>query len=116
MKYSLYFSNMNKHTEKTLKIISRRLHDELGEDLEGFFAFGSRIRGDQDDESDFDLLVIVRGRTTAKIDSIINIIVDIEYENSLSFFPVIKDSNAFNLEKSFSTPFYQNIINEGIRI
>ena len=107
---------MNIYTEKTLQKISRRLHDELGDDIEGFFAFGSRIRGDHDDDSDFDLLVVVRGRTPEKIDRIISIIVDTEYENNMSFFPVIKDSNSYNLEKTFSTPFYQNIINEGIRL
>jgi predicted nucleotidyltransferase len=107
---------MNNYTEKTLKTISRRLHDELGEDIEGFFAFGSRIRGDHNDDSDFDLLVVVIERTPEKIDRIISIIVDVEFENNMSFFPVIKDSISFNLEKKFSTPFYQNIINEGIQL
>jgi hypothetical protein len=59
---------------------------------------------------------VVKNRTTRKIDQVIDIIVDTENEYGMSFFPVIKDSESFNLEKKYSTPFYQNITNEGVRL
>lgn len=111
-----YYNTMDDHAYKTLQIISRKLQDEFPTDLEGFYAFGSRVRGDHHEESDFDLLVVVTDRTPAKINRIIDIIVDTEMEHNLSFFPVIKDTSAFEKEKQYNTPFYHNIMEEGIAL
>lgn len=107
---------MDQHTRHTLDTISDRLSTTLRDDLEGFYAFGSRVRGDFTDESDFDLLVVIKHRTPEKVDTIVGIIVEIEMKNNLSFFPVIKDASSFAMERKYSSPFYQNVMNEGIAL
>jgi|GEM_PF-3762865 predicted nucleotidyltransferase len=58
------------------------------ERIVSIYASGSRVRGDYREWSDIDLLIIVKD----------------------------KDSRAFKKGKRFRTPFYENIIREGIAL
>ena len=107
---------MFNHYKKTLKKFSSSLRERFGADIEGVFAFGSYARGDNDGRSDFDIMIVVKEKTPAKEAEIISILVDLEQEQDISFTPVIKDAGSFALEKKYNSPFYRNIINEGIRI
>lgn len=78
------------------------------------YAFGSRVRGDFDVWSDFDVLIVVRDRNPELEKEIIGMFVDEEMKAGLSFTPVIKDVKSFELEKKYHSPFYQNIIKEGV--
>jgi len=80
------------------------------------YAFGSRVRGDFSASSDFDVLVVVRDKNPEIEYAIVSVIVDIEMQYNLSFTPVIKDEKAFELEKKYNSPFYNNIIHEGIQL
>lgn len=107
---------MYPHEEKTLKRIISRLRQELEQKIIAVYAFGSRVRGDFNEGSDFDVLVIVRDRTPELEKEIIGIFVDEEMKAGLSFTPVIKDVRSFELEKKYNSPFYQNIMQEGISL
>ncbi len=102
------------HEQKALEDISRSLREAFGDDIEQIVAFGSKVRGDFSDTSDFDLLIVVRNRTQQKQQKIIEIVVDIEEKHGISFSPLIKDAGAFAQERACNTPFYQNITREGI--
>jgi len=107
---------LNKYEEKILKQIVQALRLNFANKLIAVYAFGSKIRGDFDEWSDFDVLIIIKGKTPAIEKKIISIIVDEEYRNGLSFAPIIKDEKAFEMEKLFHTPFYENIMREGIAL
>ena len=104
------------HEKKVLKHIADRLKKSLPARLLSVYAFGSRVRGDFDEWSDFDMLIIVKNRNTKIESQIIGIIVDEEMKSGLSFAPVIKDIRAFEMEKKYKTPFYENIKKEGMRL
>ncbi|MEW6419597.1 MAG: nucleotidyltransferase domain-containing protein [Nitrospirota bacterium] len=78
------------------------------------YAFGSRVRGDHNEWSDFDVLVLVKDKNPELVDGIIEIFADEEYEKGIFFSPVIKDITVFEREKQYNTPFYQNIKKEGV--
>jgi len=105
---------MFKHEREILASLSDLLRDRFGEDIQSVYAFGSRVRGDNDGLSDFDLLVVVKDRTPEKEKNIIGAIVDFEMERDMSFTPVLKDAGSFALEKKFNAPFYRNIAREGV--
>ncbi len=107
-------SIMFKHEQKVLATIAQELRNTFGEVIAGVYAFGSRVRGDHTARSDFDVLILVTEKTVEIEKKIIGVIVDIETEHGLSFSPVIKTTESFELEKKYNSPFYQNINREAI--
>ncbi len=107
---------MHFYEKRTLEKISSTLKKNLHGDLIAIYAFGSRVRGDHREGSDFDILVIVKNRTLKIEETIIDVFVEEEMESGLSFDPLIKTASSFELEKQHHTPFYQNIQNEGIPV
>ena len=99
---------------QSLQRISAKLREKLRQRIVSVYAFGSRVRGDHDQWSDFDVLVVVRDKEPRVESEIIDIFVDEEMESGTSFTPVIKDIRAFELEEKFHTPFYENISKEGV--
>jgi predicted nucleotidyltransferase len=105
---------MISHIDKSLRAISSRLRDALPEVIDSIRVFGSRARGDHSGMSDIDILIVVKRKTPSIEDRIISIIVNEEARYGLSLTPVIKDVAAFEKEKNFNTPFFENIMKEGI--
>ena len=107
---------MYAHEKAALQRISASLRERYPEDILSVYAFGSRARGDHGARSDFDVLVIVRERSLAVEEAVIEAFVDGERQSGLSFDPVIKSLRSFELEKRHHTPFFQNIEQEGIPV
>ncbi len=105
---------MHEHEKKTLRKITEKLRDKFSNRVVSVYAFGSRVRGDYDEWSDFDVLVIVKDKSPEIEKEIIGIVVDEELQSGISFGTVIKDIKDFELEKKFKTPFYENIMREGV--
>ncbi len=105
---------MYAHEKNALKRIIEQLKERFSNRIVSVYAFGSRLRGDHNEWSDFDVLVVVGDKTPEIESEIISIFVEEETKSGLSFTPVIKDIQAFELEKRFNTPFYENIIKEGV--
>lgn len=92
----------------------KKIRSDLSDRIVMAYAFGSRVRGDYKEWSDFDVLVVVKDKTPELEAEIISIFVDHEMKNGLSFTPVIKDIETFEMEKRFKTPFFENIMKEGV--
>jgi predicted nucleotidyltransferase len=107
---------MYSHEVKALKQIIQILKREFGDRIISVYAFGSRVRKTHNKLSDYDLLIIVRDKTPEIEREIIGIIVDEEMKIGLSFSAVIKDIHAFGLEKKYHSPFYENIMKEGVAL
>ncbi len=107
---------MNRREERILKRIKKNLEKKLKNRLVSFYAFGSRVRGDHELWSDFDVLIVVKNRTPEVEHKIMDIFVQEELKSSIFFTPLIKDNASFELEKKYNSPFYQNILKEGILI
>ena len=100
--------------KEALTKITKRLKEKLPDSIIAIYAFGSRVRGDFHEWSDFDVLVVVKGKTPGLEAEIVSIFVDEELRSGIPFSPVIKDIKTFEMEKRFNTPFYRNIIKEGV--
>lgn len=107
---------MYKHEKKILEQIARVLRERLPEAIISIYAFGSRVRGDHGEGSDFDVLVVVDGKTPAMEKEVVDVFVEEEMKTGIAFAPVIKDIKAFDAERRFNSPFYQNIMNEGVAL
>jgi len=98
-----------------LEEFKRRLETLYGNRLVQVILYGSYARGDFTDESDVDLLVILRGEVLPgkEIDRMIDIITDInlKYGMLLSVYPISEDDF-----KRVNSPLLINIRREGIKI
>jgi predicted nucleotidyltransferase len=107
---------MYAHERQALQRIAAKLRQRFAHRIVALYAFGSRVRGAHNAWSDFDLLVVVRDKEPQIEHEIISVIVDEEMKSGLSFAPLVKDHRAFEKEKGFHTPFYENIVREGVSL
>jgi len=107
---------MLRHEERILRRIASRLKKKFSGRILSVHAFGSRVRGDHDLWSDLDVLIVVKDREPEIESKIMDIFVKEELKSNVFFNPIIKDASAFELEREYNTPFYKNIMREGIAL
>lgn len=104
---------MFKNEVKSLRNLKKLLKKAMGDNLLLVIAFGSRVRGDFRWDSDLDILVVLK-KTTIDDESRIREIVYEEGERAgVPYSVIIREWKDFEKEKSFKTPFYNNLISEG---
>ena len=84
--------SLNKITEALRRLFPDRLAMVI--------AFGSRVRGDFDGKSDFDLLVVINDLTLEDEIAVMKVISGEEEITGIPFAPVIKSLASFEKEKS----------------
>ena len=77
--------------------------------------FGSQARGDNKENSDFDILILLNKERITRDDEkkVKYPLYDIEYETGKIISPLVLSKKEWE-QKHKITPFYSNIINEGI--
>ena len=78
------------------------------------WAFGSRARGDHDEESDLDLCVVLDCMDKTASRAIVDIAWEVGFENDLLIAPVIFDTKTFMIFPGDANPLVQSILEEGI--
>ncbi len=97
-----------------------RLRQQYGDDLLRVVLFGSKARGDADDESDMDVLVVVR----VPLDDyerhwtpIVDLAWDVEFEHDfLVLSPLIKDEASYAQMQEWNMLINRNIEQDGIEL
>jgi uncharacterized protein len=78
--------------------------------------YGSRARGDEHPESDWDLLILVNSKTDLDYERVFrHRLYDIELESGVAISVSVYNKNEWRLNH-WITPLYQNITREGLRI
>jgi len=105
-------TRINAVSEKVLKAAQ----EALGDNLDRVILFGSYARGDYDDESDIDFLIIAhiaQEEANARRRDIRKHIpaIDLEYDLTVSLH--VTGTEIFNRFQNV-LPFYQNVLREGV--
>lgn len=79
---------------QSLAALKSALNTRLGSSLEKLVMFGSRARGDYDEESDIDIAVIVHGLDRKLKREVINLVADIELEYLVPLSTLVLSSQA----------------------
>jgi len=104
--------------EKITKEVATKAQEILGNRLREVILYGSYARGDFDDESDIDIMVLADvkeselyelGKMLSEISS------DICIETGEVVCILINNKSLFE-ERLPILPFYRNVVNEGVRI
>jgi predicted nucleotidyltransferase len=102
--------DMFAHEKETLKRAVKNIREKFSDRIVSIYTFGSRVRGDYEEWSDFDVLVVVKDKTPEIETEVVSAFVDEDTKSGLSFTLVIKDKESFEMEKRFETPFFENIM------
>lgn len=90
----------------------------LGESMKGVILYGSYARGDYNEHSDIDIMILVDIKEE-EIHHFENAIYDSAFDSEMkygkSLSPVIKNAKQFEYW-SDTLPFYRNIVKEGIKV
>ncbi len=99
--------------KKVLILLSKKIKDKFPETR--LWLFGSRARGDETDDSDYDIFVL--HNYLAEQSNILNdIIWEVGFDNDIFFSPIVISKNEEYYLKLLKTPLYRNIQKEGIEI
>ena len=96
--------------DKALSYFLKNLKKKFGNKIKKVILFGSYARGDYDEESDIDILII----GDIGLDDIMDLVVDIMVKYGILINVIIKNENEFN--KLRYSSFYSTILNEGVEI
>ena len=100
--------------DSNLELFKERLQKKLGDNLIRIILFGSRARGDNDEYSDYDCLVIVKENSKDIKETILDIEVDILNEKD-AVFSAFAYSEKEMLERKYE-PFIINATREGVAL
>ncbi len=104
----------NPQNDPVLKDFISRLEEELGEHLKGAILFGSRARGGDADDSDYDVLILM-DESNRDIERAINDIAHKMSDDHDVFVCAFVYSKR-EFEKRTFAPLFTNVRREGLRL
>jgi predicted nucleotidyltransferase len=99
-----------------LRELKRSLESLLGDQLASMVLFGSMARGDYDDESDIDVVVIVRGLTRKLKGRILDEVAELELEHHMPLSVLVFSEDEFNRLKKRERRIALDIEREGVAL
>ena len=110
----LEITRNNPELIKSLKQMCIKLSDVYGSNLEKIVLYGSYARGEQTEESDVDVALVLREKETEmQYDAMIGLVVDYELEHGIVLSTVSTEAAEYAKWRRV-LPFYKNIEKEGI--
>lgn len=103
---------MLKRDRELMKEIANKL--STYREIVRIIAYGSRVRGNNRDDSDFDILIIVNKKDGVIKGKIIDIIYDYELDTGISFSIKIYSEEELRINEGLGSPFIKSIKEEGI--
>ncbi len=101
-------------SDALIKELKDVLEEQLGNRVSKMVLFGSRARGDFDDESDIDIAVIVRGLTRELKHQVLDAVAEIELKYLTPLSVIIFSENDFEHLKRRERRIALDIEREGI--
>lgn len=107
--------NLKENERKALEELRRRLFKRFP-NVE-IILYGSKARGDFDEESDIDLLILVKAPVDSKLEEeITKITFDIELKFDVVFGKIVENRNFWNSSLAKAMPFHRNVDREGVSV
>ncbi len=107
-------SYLKKSEQKAVTEFIKKIRLQFGDNLLSARLFGSKVRGDFSDESDIDVLLILREFNTVFIDKIVDALIDFQLEYETNISPVIFSEHEYKINSELGSPFIKNVEQESI--
>jgi predicted nucleotidyltransferase len=104
------------HEQAALTEFLTKLREQHGDEVVLVSLFGSKVRGDFDEESDVDVLLVVENRNSQLWEDIVEIETELmlKYGTVISSLIMGRDNYEWHLQHR--APLYRNIEREGIEL
>jgi predicted nucleotidyltransferase len=102
--------------QQALAQFKTALESLLGDNLLLLRLFGSRAREEGTEESDLDVLVVVRKKDRRLYRRIVEESLDIDLAYGTNLAPTILNASEYEQNREYATPFYRNIEREGMAL
>jgi len=102
--------------KKALNEFSLRVKSALNENLFDLKFFGSKSTGKFHDESDIDVLIVVNHRNENVLDTVSDILLDVELKYASKISPVVLSTTEFLKNQQHQTLFYHEITRDGVTL
>ena len=109
-------SHMSKTERRALERFGDAVKSRLGEYVVRMSVFGSKVRGDYQEASDIDVLVIVKERSLHVMDQIAEITSDLNIKYDLSISPVVFSEEEYDVNAKMASPFSVAVREEGLSL
>lgn len=106
---------MEKHIQEILAEYQEKLKEALGDSLESIMLYGSQARGDAEEESDIDVLCVMKESFNygELIDKTSQVTAEISMKHGVTLSRTFVTSADFKTRK---TPFFMNVRREGLAV
>ena len=107
---------LTKGEQEALGRFRDAVQSSLGENLLSLRLFGSRARGERTEESDLDVLVLVRKKDREICRRIVEESLEIDLAYGTNLAPTILTADEYRQNQECGTPFYRNVEREGVAL
>ncbi len=107
---------LNDNEDRAVKAFTAQIKKDLNINLKDIKLFGSKSTGRYSENSDIDVLLIVKTRDESVLDIVSEILIDVELEFNARISPVVLTIEEFNKDIECNTSFYLDILREGVSI
>jgi len=107
--------NLRENEKNALQELKEKIHARFP-DAE-IILYGSKARGDSDEESDIDLLILLESPINTKLEEeIFHLSYQIELKYEVVFGEIVENKDFWNTPLANAMPLHWNIDREGIQI
>ena len=107
---------MNQAIENIITNFSDETKKILRDNLVAEYLFGSMARNDADEDSDIDILIIVKHFDYQIRKELSRLSSEYSISNGVCISPIIKDVKIWERNEFYQTLFYQEIQRDGVRL
>jgi len=107
---------LNQKEEQAVKAFVSAIRKKLKDQLLEIKIFGSKVRGDYSQDSDIDILIVLKERSKYIIDTLYEKLLDIELEYDSKISLTIFSEAEYQHNVNAHTPFMESLANEGVAL
>lgn len=110
------YLSLNQKEEQAVKAFVAAIRKNLKDEVLEIKLFGSKVRGDYSQDSDIDILIVLRKRNKSIIDTLYEELLDIELEYDSKISLTIFSESEYQHNLDAHTPFMKSLANKAIAL
>ncbi len=107
---------LSRGEKEIVESFAEDLRNTLGNEIIKIVLFGSRTRGNFREESDIDIFILVREKTSDIIDKVGDLTADYVFNGDIPLSPVFYDLFEYQKNKELGSFFFEKVEKEGISL